>query len=195
MLIQTIHLLGTGKQLSIGSSSPIVYCSVKEVSVEQPWNSHLLALQTLMLQCMIPKFDCQLQHFYLLYFSQESKIIILDLLGFSYSAGHWKRTKAPFMLQICTFQEGLVDVKSAATPQPSWLIFTTTETFPMRYCMTLNIKVYQKYDKSQLNIQFLCSKFRCFNFELSYFQCSLNFRVIQCLFGKVSVVVNVSQEG
>ena len=33
-----------------------------------------------------------------------------------YSTGHWKRTKAPFMYQICTFQEGLTDVKSAATP-------------------------------------------------------------------------------
>ena len=61
--------------------------------------------------------------------------------------------------------------------------------------MILNIKGYQKYDKSKLLIQFLCSKFSRFNFELSYFQYPLKFSVTHYLRRKVSVVVNMIQEG
>ena len=50
-------------------------------------------------------------------------------------------------------------------------------TFQVRYYMTVIIKGYQKYDNSKLKVQFLCSKFRRFNFELSYFWYPLNVRV------------------
>ena len=34
--------------------------------------------------------------------------------------------------------------------ESSWLIFVISETFPMRYCMILYLKEYQKYGRSKL---------------------------------------------
>ena len=51
----------------------------------------------------------------------------------------------------------------------------------MRYCMTLYLKGYKKYERSKLKIQLLLSKFRFFNFDLSYFWYPLRYRVIQYL--------------
>ena len=52
------------------------------------------------------------------------------------------------------------------------------------------IKGYQKYNMSKMTVQSMRSKFRCFNFDLSYFLYSLRYRVIQYLIGKPLVVVN-----
>ena len=58
----------------------------------------------------------------------------------------------------------------------------------MRYCMTLYLKEYQKYDSSKLKRLDLLNKSRFFNFDLWY-------RVIQYLIEKLLDVVNMSQEG
>ena len=61
--------------------------------------------------------------------------------------------------------------------------------------MILYLKGYQKYDRLKLKIQLLLSKFRLFNFDLSYFWYQLRFRVIQYLNGKLSDMVKIGQEG
>ena len=57
----------------------------------------------------------------------------------------------------------------------------TNSTFciPMRYFMTLYIKLYQKYDRSKLRILLLLSEFRCVNFYLSFFWCPFRYKVIK----------------
>ena len=85
--------------------------------------------------------------------------------------------------------------KSSTLTKPSLPIFTISKSFQIRYCMTLYLKGYQKYDKSKLKIQLLLSKFRLFNFDLSYFWYHLRYRVIQYLIGKLSVMVKMGQEG
>ena len=57
-----------------------------------------------------------------------------------------------------------------------------------------HLKGYQKYDRSKLKIQLSLSKFRFFNFDLSYFGYPLRYRVIQYLIGKISDIVKMSQE-
>ena len=46
-----------------------------------------------------------------------------------------------------TFQSGLMQCKSAAMPKPGLKIYTTFETFQMRYCMMFYLKVHQNYQK------------------------------------------------
>ena len=46
---------------------------------------------------------------------------------------------------------------------------TTSVSFKMRYCMTLYLKGYQKYDKSKLKVQLLLSRFRRFHLLLAIF--------------------------
>ena len=87
----------------------------------------------------------------------------------SYSGLHLRINKAPLMLCIGIFQDILTESKSAVTTCPSWLTFTTADSFSIGYCITQYLKGYQKYDKSKLKVQSLLSKFRCFNFDLSYF--------------------------
>ena len=41
----------------------------------------------------------------------------------------------------------LADARSAATTKPSWPIFTISESFLIRYCMTLYLKWYKKIQK------------------------------------------------
>ena len=80
------------------------------------------------------------------------------------------------------FQEGAAEDISDTTPLKAyWLKITTNESFQMRYCMTLSLKGYQKYDNSKLKVPFLLSKFRRFKFDLLYLQCPLRYRVIQYL--------------
>ena len=56
--------------------------------------------------------------------------------------------------------------KSSNSTKPFRPIFTISESFQMRYCMTLYLKGHQKYDRSKLKVQLLLSKFRLFNFDL-----------------------------
>ena len=55
-----------------------------------------------------------------------------------------------------------MDVKSAAKKFSSWIIFTISENFLMRYCMTLYLKGYQKCKKSKLKGLLLSRKSRGF---------------------------------
>ena len=64
-----------------------------------------------------------------------------------------------------------------------------------RYCLTLYLQGYQKYDKLKLKVQFLLSHFGCFNFDLSYFWYLLRYRFIQYLIGKLSNMVKMIQKG
>ena len=59
------------------------------------------------------------------------------------------------------FQDILKDARSATTTEHTCLIFTISESFQMRYCMTLYLKGYQKY-KSKLKAELLLSKYRHF---------------------------------
>ena len=56
-------------------------------------------------------------------------------VGF-YSAYRLRFNKALFMWSIGTFKDFLIDVKSDTTIYSSLLIFTFTENFPIRFCMT-----------------------------------------------------------
>ena len=71
--------------------------------------------------------------------------------------------------------------KSSNSTKPFQPIFTISESFQMRYCMTLYLKGYQKYDSLKLKVQLLLSKSRLFNFNLSYFLYFFRYRVIQYL--------------
>ena len=55
-----------------------------------------------------------------------------------------KINKAPFYV--------LTDHRGTATSEPSCLMVTISESFQMRYCMTLYFKGYLKHDKSKLNV-------------------------------------------
>ena len=59
--------------------------------------------------------------------------------------------------------------KSSISTKPSRVLFRITDSFPMRYCITLYLKGHQKYDSSKLKNQLLLSKFRLFKFDQSYF--------------------------
>ena len=61
--------------------------------------------------------------------------------------------------------------------------------------MTLYLKGNQKYDKSTLKVQLLLSKFRLFNFDLSYLLYPLRYRVTQYLIRKLSDMVKMGIEG
>ena len=74
-----------------------------------------------------------------------------------------------FLRKFVTFQENLTDARSATILDPSYLLYTINQSFQMRYCMTLYLKGHQKYYRSKLKLQLLLSKFRLFNFDLSYF--------------------------
>ena len=65
----------------------------------------------------------------------------------------------------------------------------------MRYCMTLYLKGHQKYDRSKLKVQLLLSKFRLFNFDLSYLLYPLRYKVTQYLIRKLSDMVKMGIEG
>ena len=65
----------------------------------------------------------------------------------------------------------------------------------MRYSMTLYLKIYWKYNRSNLKHLNLLTKTLTFNFDLSYFWYLLRYRVIQYLIGNSLVVANMSQEG
>ena len=60
--------------------------------------------------------------------------------------------------------------------------------------MTLYLKGYQNYDRSKLKVQLFLSKFRSFNFDLSYFLFPLRYRVTEYLIGKLSDVVKMGQD-
>ena len=60
--------------------------------------------------------------------------------------------------------------------------------------MTLYLKGHQKYNSSKLKVQLSLSKFRLFNFDLTYLLYPLRYRVTQYLIRKLSVMVNVGIE-
>ena len=49
----------------------------------------------------------------------------------------------------------------------------------MRYCVNLYLNWHQKYKRSKLKVLFVLSKFRCFNFDLSYFRYQLRYKFTQ----------------
>ena len=61
--------------------------------------------------------------------------------------------------------------------------------------MTLYLKGHQKYDRSKLKVQLLLSKFRLFNFDLSYLLHPLRYKVTQYLIRKLSDMVKMGIEG
>ena len=77
----------------------------------------------------------------------------------------------------------------------AWLKFTTSESFQMRYCMTLYLKGYQKYNRSKLKSLDLLYKSWSFNFDLTYFWYPLRYKVIPYLVEKLSDMVKKAQEG
>ena len=85
--------------------------------------------------------------------------------------------------------------KSSNSTKPFRPIFTISESFQMRYCMTLYLKGHQKYDRSKLKVQLLLSKFRLFNFDLSYLLYPLRYKVTQYLIRKLSDMVKMGIEG
>ena len=89
--------------------------------------------------------------------------------GLLYSGLHLKSTK-PYSC-------------SADTAKPSWIIFTISESFLMRYYKILYLKGYQKYNRSKL----IFDKSWTFSFDLFHFWYPLNCKVIQYLIGKLSV--------
>ena len=94
-----------------------------------------------------------------------------------------------------TFQDALTNTRSAATSKLSWPSFTISESIPMRYCMTIYLKGYKKYNRSKLKVQLLLSEFRLFNFDLLYFWYQLRYLVIQYLIGKLSDMVKMDKKG
>ena len=74
-------------------------------------------------------------------------------------------------------------------------MFTISESFPIRYYMTLYLKGLKKYNRLKLKLLHSINKSRTFNFELSYFEYLFRYRVIQYLIGKLSDMVNKSYEG
>ena len=80
---------------------------------------------------------------------------------------YWLRiNKARNMLQVITFQDVLTNTKSAVTIKPSWFIFTITETFPIRYCMTLYLNQNTTGQNSKFNFYWV-------NLEFSSFTCCI----------------------
>ena len=61
--------------------------------------------------------------------------------------------------------------------------------------MTLYLKGYCKYIKSKLKVQLLLSKFKLFNFDLSYLLYPLSYEVTQYLIRKLSDMVKMGIEG
>ena len=61
--------------------------------------------------------------------------------------------------------------------------------------MTLYLKGHQKYNRSKLKVQLLLSKFRLFNFDLSYLLYPLRYKVTQYLIRKLSDMVKMGIEG
>ena len=61
--------------------------------------------------------------------------------------------------------------------------------------MTLYLKGHQKYDRSKLKVQLLLSKFRLFNFDLSYLLYPLRYKVTQYLIRKLSDMVKMGIKG
>ena len=61
--------------------------------------------------------------------------------------------------------------------------------------MTIYLKGYQKYNRLKLKVQLLLSKFRLFNFDLSYLLYPLRYRVKQYLIRKLSDMVKMGNEG
>ena len=80
-------------------------------------------------------------------------------------------------------------MKVLSRQRPTFILNTTNETFKIRYCMNLYLNWHRKYKRSKLRVPFLLSKFRHFNFDLSYFRCQLRYRFIQYLILKISLVV------
>ena len=85
--------------------------------------------------------------------------------------------------------------KSADMTWPSWLTFTTNVSFEMRYCLTLYLKGHQSYSRSKFKLTNLLNENRSFNFDLPYFWYPLRYRIMQYLISKLTLVVNMSQEG
>ena len=54
--------------------------------------------------------------------------------------------------------KALTDIKSAVTAKPSIPIFAISESFLMRYCVTLYLKGYKRYDRSKLKSLNLLNK-------------------------------------
>ena len=52
--------------------------------------------------------------------------------------------------------------------------------------MNLHLQEYQKYDRSKLKAQLLLSKFRLFNFDLSYLLYPFRYKITQYLIRKLS---------
>ena len=117
----------------------------------------------------------------------------------------FKEIKATSNLQCVTieFRQGSIYVvnshfsrppnrhKSSNSTKPFRPIFTISESFQMRYCMTLYLKGHQKYNRSKLKIQLLSSKSRLFKFDLLYFWYHLRYRVIHYLIWKLSDMVKM----
>ena len=107
----------------------------------------------------------------------------------------WNRRLVCLWSKMSTFSTDFLPAKNVGLPMPTLLFNTICESFQMRYCMTLYLKGHQKYDRSKLKVQLLLSKFRLFNFDLSYFWYLLRYRVIQYLIWKLSDMVKMRKKG
>ena len=67
-----------------------------------------------------------------------------------------------------TSQSPVYVVNSHFSNLPSWIIFTISKSFSMRYCMTVYLKGLEKYDRSKLKLLNSLNKSKTFNFDLSY---------------------------
>ena len=79
-------------------------------------------------------------------------------------------------------------------PLASWIIFTISESFPKRYCVTLYLNGYQKYDRLKLKVLILSIEFWSFNFDLWYFWSPVRYRFIQSLIRELSDMVKMIWE-
>ena len=107
---------------------------------------------------------------------------------------NWFSTRPYLCCKSSIFRDALTDIKSATTTKPSWPIFTISESFQLRYCVTLYLKLHQKFDRSKLKVQLLLGKFRLFNFDLSYLLYPLRYRVTQYLIRQLSDMVKMGIE-
>ena len=65
---------------------------------------------------------------------------ICNLCYYSTDMFIWNRGMACLWREMCTFQSGVMQCKSAAMATPYWRFYTTIETFQMRYCITFYLK-------------------------------------------------------
>ena len=99
--------------------------------------------------------------------------------------------QSPVYIVNWHFSNIMTDDKSACSHN---LVFTTIQSFPISYCMTLCLKGLQKYNLSKLKLLNSLNVSRTFNFDLSYFWYPFRYRVIQYLIGKLSDMVKMGQD-